>query len=69
MPPNKRERKIKLKRLSNPVKINEDVWFYQLNRRLDFVVWQRGRDGKMVCTQFRLLLKRLDPHIDSSNPK
>ena len=52
-------KKIELKRKNRAIKITDDIWFYQGKRSLDFVVWQKGRDNKKVCVQFKLLLKKL----------
>lgn len=53
------KKSIKLKYKHKPVEMTKDVWFYQNQRSLQFVVWQTGYDGKRICTQFRLPLKKL----------
>ena len=55
----KENMKIKLKRKNRPIKITEDIWFYQGKRSLDFVVWQKGRDNNNICVQFKLQLLKL----------
>ena len=51
------KKKVKKKRYAT--KITEDIWYYQNERSLDFVVWQKGRDGNSTCVQFRLYLKSI----------
>ena len=57
--PDKKEERINLKPKLKAHRITKDVWFYQNKRSLDFVVWQKGRDGNKTCCQFRLFLKQL----------
>jgi hypothetical protein len=52
-------REIKLKTKNIPTKITKDIWFYQNERSIHFVVWQTGRDGNKICVQFNLKLNKL----------
>ena len=46
-----------------PVHITDDIWFYPSPKTLYFVVWQRGVDGKRVCTQFTIRHKKLKKYM------
>lgn len=55
---------MKKRNRNNPVSINEDVWFYETDKTLQFVVWTIGEKGHpRQVRQFVLPKTKLRPYV------
>ncbi len=48
----------------NPQNICQDVWYYEENGGLDFVVWTTDKDGARSVTRFNVPWRKIEKSIE-----
>jgi hypothetical protein len=46
-----------------PIIINDDVWFYEHDKTLQFIVWSAGTPAEQTVTSFRVKKSRLKHYV------
>ncbi len=48
----------------NPQNVCQDVWYYEENSGLDFVVWTTDKDGSRSVTRFNVPWRKIEKSIE-----